>query len=235
MRILSLVHGSLVGPELFGEVAAGEGHELDEWSVPDEPAPPRPVEDYDAIFVFGGRMNVDQEEQHPWLTGEVALVADLVEREVPLLGVCLGGQIVAKGAGARVGPYEPRERGFVRMELTDGADDDPVFGALPRELDVFALHEQSFDVPDGGVELARSAVCVQAFRLGECAWAIQFHPEVHAEQVARWLDRNPEFPDGEAIVAELRDRGEEWRDFGTRLCRTFLAVAARRTAPVPAR
>ena len=87
MRILSLVHGQLVGPELFAAVAAEEGHDHDEWSVPDEPAPPRPLEDYDAIFVFGGRMNVDQEEEHPWLTDEVALVADLVAREVPLLGV----------------------------------------------------------------------------------------------------------------------------------------------------
>ena len=142
---------------------------------------------------------------------------------------------MAKGAGARVGPYERRERGFVRMELTDAAQDDPLFGPLPRGFDVFALHEQSFDVPESGVELARSAVCVQAFRLGECAWAIQFHPEVHAEQVARWLDGNPEFPDGEAIVAELRERGDEWRDFGARVCRAFLEVAARRSAAVPAR
>jgi GMP synthase-like glutamine amidotransferase len=234
MRILSLVHGPLVRSELFGEVAAGEGHELDEWSVVDRQAPPRPVEDYDAVFVFGGHMNVDQEEQHPWLPAEVELVADLVARQVPLLGVCLGGQIVAKGAGAHVGPYEERERGFVRVELTADAADDPLFGALPREFDVFALHEQSFHVPDGGVELARSAVCVQAFRLGQCAWAIQFHPEVHAEQVARWLDRNPEFPDAETILAELRDRGGEWRELGTRLCRAFLAVAARRSAAVPA-
>jgi GMP synthase-like glutamine amidotransferase len=228
MRILSLVHGPLVRPELFGDVARAEGHELDEWSVADESAPPRPVEEYDSVFVFGGHMNVDEESEHPWLRGEDELVRRLVARNVPLLGVCLGGQLLAKAAGAHVGPSPEPEAGFVRTVLTERAAGDPIFGSLPREFDVFAMHEYAFHVPAEGVELARSSVCSQAFRLGECAWALQFHPEVRLEQVEEWL-RDDRLPNSDDIVAELRDRLDEWQAFGAGLCRAFLAVAERPT------
>jgi GMP synthase-like glutamine amidotransferase len=227
MRILSLVHGPLVRSELFGEVARADGHEVDEWSVADESAPPRPVEEYDAVFVFGGQMNVDEESEHPWLRREDELVRGLVARSVPLLGVCLGGQLLAKAAGAHVGPSPGVEAGFVRAVLTEQAAGDPIFGSLPREFDVFVVHEYAFHVPDGGVELARSSVCSQAFRLGECAWALQFHPEVRLGQVEGWL-REDRLPNGDEIVAELRDRLDEWQAFGVELCRAFLAVAADR-------
>src|SRR3954467_1473219 len=124
MRILSLVHGTDVASEYFGDVAREDGHELDEWSVVDDSRPPRPLERYDAVLVFGGQMNVDQEDAHPWLRGEGGLIRSFVRHEVPLLGVCLGGQLLAKAAGAHVGPSPERERGFVRVELTDDAEGD---------------------------------------------------------------------------------------------------------------
>ena len=116
-----------------------------------------------------------------------------------------------------------------------------MFGSLPREFDVFSVHEYAFEVPDEGVELARSSVCAQAFRLGDLAWGIQFHPEIRIGQIEAWLGDDPAFPDADEILAELRSRYDEWRDFGSRLCRAFLAVAeARRgsalvpgTAPNP--
>src|SRR5215213_7277203 len=113
MRLLSIVHGPLVRAELFGDVARDDGHELDEWSMLDDAAPPRPVEEYDGVLVFGGQMNVDEEDEHPWLREEDVLVRGLLERDVPVLGVCLGGQILAKAAGAHVGPSPEPERGFV--------------------------------------------------------------------------------------------------------------------------
>jgi GMP synthase-like glutamine amidotransferase len=236
MRILSLVHGPLVRSEYFGDVIRGDGHELEEWSVVDDSAPPRPVDDYEAVFVFGGQMNVDEEDEHPWLRSETELISALVEREVPLFGVCLGGQLLAKAAGAHVGPSSERERGFVRANLSETAAGDPLFGALPRRFDVFAMHGYAFHVPDGGVELARSSVCSQAFRLGRCAWGVQFHPEVRLEQIEEWLRRDPPEPRAAEIVAELRDRIDEWQRFGAGLCRAFLAFAQRRdtSASVPA-
>ena len=226
MRLLSLVHGPLVRSELFADVAREDGHSVDEWSVDADPAPPRPLESYDAVFVFGGHMNVDEEDRHPWLLGEDVLVRELVERGVPLLGVCLGGQLLAKAAGAFVGPSPGREAGFVRVRLTSAARSDPLFGSLPSEFDVFSVHEYAFEVPADGVELARSSVCSQAFRFGELAWGIQFHPEIRIWQIEKWLRGDPAFPDAEEILAELRARYDEWSDFGATLCRSFLAAAA---------
>jgi GMP synthase (glutamine-hydrolysing) len=231
MRILSLVHGPLVRSELFGDVIVAEGHEHDEWSVVDDPAPPEPLDEYDAVLSFGGHMNVDQEDEHPWLHKEDELIRALVARRVPLLGLCLGGQLLAKAAGAHVGPSPERERGFVRVELTDEAGGDPIFGTLPREFDAFEMHEYAFHVPEGAVELARSSVCSQAFRLGGEAWGLQFHPEVRYEQVAEWVRRKSP-PNGDEILAQLRDRIDQWQDFGATLCRTFLAVAERHRTSV---
>jgi GMP synthase (glutamine-hydrolysing) len=235
MRILSVVHGSDVGSELYGDVARDDGHVLEEWSIVDEAGPPRAVDDYDAVLVFGGQMNVDQEDAHPWLRDEDELVRSLVDRGVPLLGVCLGGQLLAKAAGAHVGPLGERERGFVRVELTDEAEGDPLFGSLPREFDVFVMHEYAFHVPEGGVELARSSVCSQAFRLGERAWGVQFHPEIRVEQIEDWLRDGTEVPnraEREALLAELRARIGEWQAFGAGLLRAFLAAAERRHTSV---
>jgi GMP synthase-like glutamine amidotransferase len=180
------------------------------------------------VLVFGGQMNVDEEENHPWLRHEDAVIRELIAREMPLLGVCLGGQLVAKAGGAHVGPTPEPEAGFVRVALMDGARDDPLFGELPEEFDVFAVHGYAFHVPEGAVELARSRACSQAFRLGHCAWGLQFHPEVRVAQAEEWLREEPELPNGAAMVAELSDRIDEWHEFGAALCRAFLAAAEHR-------
>jgi GMP synthase (glutamine-hydrolysing) len=233
MRILSLTHGPLVRSESFADVAREDGHTLEEWSVVDDAEPPRPLEAYDAFFVFGGHMNVDQEDEHPWLVMEDELIRELVARRAPLFGVCLGGQLLAKAAGAHVGRSPEPEAGFVPVTLTDEAVVDPIFGPLPRVFDVFEVHEYAFQVPDGAVELARSRVCSQAFRLGDSAWGIQFHPEIRLEQVEAWLRDERAFPRRDAVLAELRDRIEEWQEFGAGLCRSFLAAALRADASVP--
>ena len=230
MRILSLVHGPLVRSELYGDIVRADGHELVERSVVDDPDALASADQYDAVLVFGGQMNVDEEDEHPWLRDEDELIRTLVARDVPVLGVCLGGQLLAKAAGAHVGPSPESERGFVRVELTDEAKGDPLFGSLPHEFDVFAMHEYAFHVPDGAVELARSSVCCQAFRLGDRAWALQFHPEIRLEQIAEWVRRG-ERPNGDAIVAELRERIDDWQAFGAQLLRAFLSAAERDLVP----
>lgn len=230
MRILSLVHGPLVRSELYGDIVRADGHEFVERSVGDDPDALASADEYDAVLVFGGQMNVDEEDEHPWLRDEDELIRTLVARDVPVLGVCLGGQLLAKAAGAHVGPSPESERGFVRVELTDEAKGDPLFGSLPHEFDVFAMHEYAFHVPDGAVELARSSVCCQAFRLGDRAWALQFHPEIRLEQIAEWV-RLGGRPNGDAIVAELRERIDDWQAFGAQLLRAFLRAAERDLVP----
>jgi GMP synthase-like glutamine amidotransferase len=220
MRVLSLVHGPTVRAELFGDVVRDEGHELVE--VHAEAGLPA-LDGADALLVFGGSQHVDQEEEHPWLVPEDAFLREALTRGVPTLGVCLGAQLVAKAAGAWAGPSEHPEAGWTPVELTEAGAADPVLGALPRRFDAFQLHEYTYAVPDGAVELARSATNTQAFRLG-AAWAVQFHPEVRQTQVEGWLVE-ADLPGREEIAASLPARLPAWQELGARLCRAFLAEA----------
>src|SRR5580704_6102923 len=94
--------------------------------------------DYDAVMTFGGAMNPDEESEHPWLKEEKALLADLLELEVPLLGVCLGAELVAEAAGAPARRMEESEIGWYEVETAFKAD--PVVGALPSQFDALEWH-----------------------------------------------------------------------------------------------
>ena len=220
MRVLSLTHGPNVGAGVFGEAVEGAGHELVEWCVPlgdDAPA------DADAVLVFGGAMHADQERRHPWILRELRFLEEVLERELPLFGVCLGAQLLARAAGASVHPATESEVGWHRVELTDAAAGDPLFAQLPASFDAFQWHHYTYDVPDGGVELACSLSCTQAFRLGP-AYGIQFHAEVTEPTVARWLEEDPDdVADAGALIAATAARIGAWNDLGRRLCEAFLA------------
>jgi GMP synthase (glutamine-hydrolysing) len=230
MRVLSMTHGPQVRAELFGDVALEEGHVLEEWSLVDSPEPPRPIAEYDCVLAFGGAMNVDDRHEHPWLVDEESVIQDLVARRVPLFAVCLGAQLLAKTAGAHVGPLPKPEDGFVSVELTPAARDDPVLSHLPQRFDALNLHRYAIEVADGAVELARSAVCTQALRVGDCAWGVQFHPEVRLGQVESWLASDVGRRDAEEVERlrrELADGIAAWTDLGAGLCRSFLETAER--------
>src|SRR5262249_58235985 len=136
-------------------------------------------------------------------------VRALLARGVAAFGGCLGARPGAEVAGAPVGPAAEPEIGWIDGERTDI---DLVLGALPARFPAFQWHFYAFDVPAGAVELARSSVCPQAFRLGQAAWAVQFHPEVTREIVAGWIDEAPEEVQGgaEALLAETEQRMEDW-------------------------
>src|ERR671931_1743541 len=129
MQVLAVVHGDEVRSGVFAEPIAAGGHELEEWSIARSRAPSRPLEAYDAAIVFGGSMHADEEETHPWLRGEKELLRRFLDAEkellrrfldagTPVLGVCLGGQLVAAAAGAWVGRARVPEIGWHEVELT---------------------------------------------------------------------------------------------------------------------
>ena len=228
MRVLAVVHGDEVRSGVFAEPIAAGGHELEEWSIARAPAPTRPLEAYDAAIVFGGSMHADEEEVHPWLRGEKELLRRFLAAGTPVLGVCLGGQLVAHAAGAWVGRASEPEIGWHEVELTAAAASDPVFARLPRRFPALQWHYYAFEVPEGGVELARSPVCSQAFRLGDLAWGVQFHPEVTLAMVEQWLEEPEEVDfDREALRRETHERIEEWNALGRELCAGFLGAVER--------
>ena len=219
MRVLALTHGPSVGPGVFADAVRAAGHEL---AVRELPAEGVPSADADAVIVLGGAMHPDEDDRHGWLRPELRYLEEQLERGTPLLGVCLGSQLIARAAGARVFRAAEPEVGWLPVELTDAAGADPVASSLPSRFEAFQWHHYTHELPEGAVELARSRVCLQAFRLGN-AWGVQFHPEVRAEQVASWLAEDPDdVADPAALRAETRGRIESWNALGRRLCAAFL-------------
>jgi GMP synthase (glutamine-hydrolysing) len=224
MRVLALTHGPSVGPGVFAEAVRDAGHELVEGRVPLAGAP---REEADAVLVLGGAMHPDEDDRHGWLRPELRLLEVLLEEGTPLFGVCLGAQLIARAAGAEVLRAPEPEVGWLPVELTEAGRDDPVVGSLPRRFDAFEWHHYTYELPAGAVELARSSVCTQAFRLGR-AWAVQFHPEVLAAQIESWLAEEPsDASDPELLRTETRERIAAWNELGRALCGAFLGEAAR--------
>jgi GMP synthase (glutamine-hydrolysing) len=228
-RVLAIVHQPDAGPGVFGDIEA----ELDEWMSPH--APPPPLEGYDAVMVFGGSMNVDQEDRLDWLRPEKALLREVLERRLPVLGVCLGSQLLAEAAGAAPRRAREPEIGWHEIELTPEAADDPLLGGFPQSLEGFSWHSYETPPPPGAVTLARSPVCLQAFRLdGKAAWGLQFHAEVTEAIVRDWLADYRSDPDAvrvgidpDAMRAETRRRIGAWNETGRAIARRFLAAATR--------
>jgi len=145
---------------------------------------PAPEEVAGAV-VMGGPMNVDEVGRFPALAAERAWLAEAVARELPVLGICLGAQLLARALGAAVGPGEGPEIGFAPVEVGD--PDDPVLGGLAPSTEVLHWHGDVFELPDGARPLASSARTEhQAFRLGN-AWGALFHPEADFALVEAWL------------------------------------------------
>ncbi len=227
MRVLSVTHGPSVPGGVFDEAVEASGHTLERWVVP-LGGTPQPPSAYDAVMVFGGSMHPDQDEDFVWLEREAEFLVEAIAGEVPVLGVCLGAQMLARAAGAWVGPAPASEVGWFEIELTTEGRDDPVLGALPPRTSAFQWHHYTYAVPKGGAELARSAACTQAFRLGHAAWGIQFHAEVTLPMLRAWVSEDQaELPvPSDEFLADAETRIAHWNEQGRALCDSFLGVAA---------
>jgi GMP synthase (glutamine-hydrolysing) len=219
MRVLAVIHSTEAGPELFEEVLAEDGHELVTWDIRVQGTP---TVDADAVMVFGGDQNVGEELEHPWLHEEYRVLRHWVQDGTPLLGVCLGAQTLAHAFAASVRPVGRALAGFYDTELTDAGTVDAVLGVLPRRFEAFNANAYTFAVPDTATELATGPV-PQAFRVGDRAWGVQFHPEIRRDHVMTWFDDSPRPVD--EIAAELDEKLPTWQQLGRRLCRAFLAAA----------
>ena len=189
MRVLSVTHGPSVPGGVFEEVVEAAGHRLDRWVVP-AGRDPGPARTYDAVMAFGGSMHPDEDELHDWLAGEEAFLREVLDEDVPVVGVCLGAQMLARAADAPVEPARVPEVGWHGVELTPAGRADPVLGKLPPRFEAFQWHHYTFGIPTGGEELARSEVCAQAFRLDR-AWGLQFHAEVTGSMIRDWAEEDP--------------------------------------------
>jgi len=187
-----------------------------------EPVPaPDAVVDMAGLVVLGGPMGVH--DDLPWLPGERALLAAAVGAGLPVLGVCLGAQQMARALGAEVFTGPSPECGVGEVHLSTDALEDPVFGPAPSPLPCVHWHADTFTLPPGAVRLAGSeAYENQAFRVGERAYGLQFHLEVTAALAAHW---GPHLPPG--VFVRAPDVAHVSRAGGA-LVRRFVALAGAR-------
>jgi GMP synthase-like glutamine amidotransferase len=187
--------------------------------------------DVAGLAVFGGSMNVDQVDEHPYLLRERGFVREaVVDRGLPFLGVCLGGQMLARALGAPVIRSSAVEIGLVPVSLTGEGRSDRVLAALPERASALQWHTDSFELPSGAVHLARGdRVSMQAFRWRDRAWGLQFHPEVTEEELGDWMKAEAGFearwgrsPDD--LRAEIREGLPASQQWGRDLLARFAAV-----------
>ena len=233
MRALAIVHESNAGPGVFAEEMRSRDVELDTWSIVERPDPPADPFGYDAVLTFGGGMNVEDRAGHPWIDPQLELLAGLLERGVPLLGACLGNQLLAEAAGGSVRRASEPEIGWFEVEVLPEGESDPLLGPLAPSFEAFQWHSYEAIPPDGATPLARSAVCPQAYRIGERAWGIQFHAEVTASDAGEWIDDWRKDPDAvaigldtDALRTEMERRIEAWNRLGRELCGRFCDAIA---------
>jgi GMP synthase (glutamine-hydrolysing) len=147
------------------------------------------VAGYDALIVLGGPMNVDQAHELPHLRHEMAAIREMVVRDRPVLGICLGGQLLAAAMGGDVRPNPVPEIGWYQIHTRPAAHEDRLFRHFERRPHfIFQWHAYTFAPPPGAVPLAWTRNCRnQGYRLGDHAWGVQFHLEADAALIERWI------------------------------------------------
>jgi GMP synthase (glutamine-hydrolysing) len=205
---VAIQHVSYEDPGLISQAASRRGIDL-QLCHPYRGEPLPSWEEIDGLVVMGGPMGVQDTAEHPHLAREIELIAAMVRTGRPVLGVCLGAQLMAHSLGAKVYPGERAEIGFGSVSLTPAGRNDPVLGSFGAEiLPVVHWHQDTFDLPDDALWLARSALYPhQAFRVGECAYAFQFHVEVNRELADAWSELWPAETLDEPSVTELERAG----------------------------
>jgi len=146
------------------------------------------LDGYQGLVILGGPMCIDQSDRFPHLKYEMKLIEQALKQDLPILGICLGAQLIAKALGAWVGPNREKEIGWYDLELTQDGRADPILGHLKPLEKIFQWHGDTFTLPQGAVHLAASPSCTQqAFRYGDKVYGLQFHLEVDEPMIERWL------------------------------------------------
>ncbi len=225
-------HVPFEGPALIAPALAARGLAIETARQYEPGGPAFDPARHAGLVVMGGPMNAEQHDRYPFLAREIEWLRAALAAETPTLGVCLGCQLLASAGGSRVYPNRVKEIGFLEVEATAAAAEDLLLRPLGPRQAVLQWHGDTFDLPAGAVLLARAATCEhQAFRLGPRAWGLQFHLEVTAEVLDRWLSEpgmcgelnDPALPDAETL---RRDGAVHFPKLAPLAAEVFTAFAA---------
>ena len=171
-----LQHVPFEGPGVFRQYLEREGYQVQLSLVPQQGLP-RDLEDF--LLIMGGPMSVNDGDS--WIANEIAFIQKAIHKNIPVVGVCLGAQLLAKAIGSPVVPGPKFEIGMTPIALTEEGEQDPVFGTMPKTFEVFQWHGEGFELPPDTAVLASSKdYSNQAFRLSDRAYGLLFHLEMES-------------------------------------------------------
>jgi GMP synthase-like glutamine amidotransferase len=188
MRFLVFQHIAIEHPGVFRDFFAADGIAWDVVELDEGEAIPS-LDNYDALWVMGGPMDVWEETEHPWLKAEKAAIREWVEdRARPYMGLCLGHQLLGAALGGKVGKMAQPEVGILDINLTVAGRADPLFAGIETPFQALQWHGAAvLEAPEGAVILADSPVCAnQAMRIGDLAYGLQYHTELTTKTVGEW-------------------------------------------------
>jgi len=185
VRVLAFRHGPFEHLGLVGDALDAHGIAYDYVDLDQSPGFQSPAQQAVALVFLGGSMSAN--DDLPYIRHEIRLIREAISQRRPVLGVCLGSQLIAKALGAKIYKNAVKEIGWAPVTFTDAARQDPLFTGLDASEVIFQWHGETFDLPRGAERLASSAACQnQAFRWGDRVYGLQFHLEVTPEMIAQW-------------------------------------------------
>ena len=188
MKIAALFHVSFEKLVLIEDWILAKGYSLTEYHLYNDPHLPLTGE-FDMLIIMGGPMSVNDDDRYPWLNSEKELIKRCRDSAKPVLGICLGAQLIASALGNRVFPGKHTEIGWFPVEFHQGEKIIKLFPGLPPKATVFHWHGDTFDLPAGAILLCSSAITpVQAFLTDERLLALQFHLEVKPENISLMIN-----------------------------------------------
>ena len=223
---LALRHVAFEDVGVWAETLDAHGYDLAYAEVGSRSLPLDRVAACDVLIVLGGPIGVYETDAYPFLVEEIAAVKGRLAARRPILGVCLGAQLMAAALGARVAPGPGKEIGYAPVELLPAAKASPL--AALDGVSALHWHGDAFDLPQGGERLAATPLCPnQAFRIGDWALALQFHVEADPQRIESWLightaELSKAGVDPRTIRADALRHGPALAEAGRRLLAAWL-------------
>ena len=229
MKIL-VIQNSIRDPiGILGEHLVNRGAELSTW-LPEQ-QPQRPQGEFSGLIILGGHMNAHEDDQYPHLKQVVALIHQFHAANKPIMGVCLGAQLIARGFGSKVSPHSTPELGFSPLKVVDSLATEPWLQSCPVDLHIMQWHFDTFDLPRQAILLMTNDICKhQAYRIGNNIYGFQFHLEVTPDIIADWLTAksdwiNTHYPNlDQDIQEQIKNHANGAATFAEQVAEGWLAL-----------